>query len=68
MSGFDAQNRNAIDDKYKCRRCSLILKEPVGLSCGCSERLCKSCVPLEQQGWENKIITQLHNLLFGIQF
>jgi len=50
MSGFDAQNRNAIDDKYKCRRCSLILKEPVGLSCGCSERLCKSCVPLEQQG------------------
>ncbi len=41
MGGFDASNIDVIDPLYLCAVCSLILREPVQLSCG--HRQCKTC-------------------------
>jgi hypothetical protein len=46
--GFDAKNKNIIDWAFLCRICSLILRDPVQLSCG--HRQCKSCVESKIEG------------------
>ncbi len=43
MVGFDARNKDAIDSRYICRSCVLILREPVQLTC-CGHRQCKACI------------------------
>lgn len=41
MTGFSARNQQNIADKYKCKICTFILREPVQLNC--SHRQCKAC-------------------------
>ncbi|CAM4755487.1 unnamed protein product [Rotaria magnacalcarata] len=47
MVGFNSENRNAIDVKYICQICNLILRNPVQLDCG--HRFCSSCLDTEFQ-------------------
>ncbi|UJR22218.1 hypothetical protein I4U23_025282, partial [Adineta vaga] len=47
MLGFKAKNLENIDQQYKCKICSRILRNPVQLKCG--HRQCKSCVEYSLQ-------------------
>ncbi|CAF3147684.1 unnamed protein product [Rotaria socialis] len=40
---MDAQNKNILDSKFICARCSFILSEPVQLK-RCGHRICQSCL------------------------
>ena len=48
MVDFDAKNKNILDPKYMCGKCSLIIKNPVQLSI-CGHRQCQSCFDAQQQ-------------------
>ncbi|CAF0958146.1 unnamed protein product [Adineta steineri] len=48
MLGFNSKNLEDIHQQYICKICSLILRNPVQLTCG--HRLCKSCVEFRLQG------------------
>ena len=41
--GYDVELLNAVDRKYECQICLLILRDPVQLS-ECGHRFCKSCM------------------------
>ena len=41
--GYDVEPVNAVDGKYECQICMLILRDPVQLS-ECGHRFCKSCM------------------------
>ncbi|CAF3654742.1 unnamed protein product [Rotaria socialis] len=49
MVGFNSENRNAIDVKYICQICNLILRNPVQLDCG--HRFCRSCLDTEYKAF-----------------
>ncbi|CAF3622445.1 unnamed protein product [Rotaria sp. Silwood1] len=46
MVGFDANNKHVLDTKFLCSVCSLILKDPIQLTC-CGHRQCQSCYELQ---------------------
>ena len=54
MVGFDAKNKSAIDELYRCAMCSLILKEPFQLDCG--DRQCESCIEAVEEYIEQVLI------------
>ncbi|CAF3334917.1 unnamed protein product [Rotaria socialis] len=48
MVGIDARNKDILDNKYICRVCALILRDPVQFM-RCGHRQCQTCLPNEHQ-------------------
>lgn len=46
MVGVEIGNFDQIDLQYKCTVCTLLLEDPIQLTCG--HRLCESCIPNEK--------------------
>ncbi|CAF1107657.1 unnamed protein product [Adineta steineri] len=46
MAGFDCRNKNTMNEKYLCRSCNLLLRDPVQLLCG--HRFCQACIDSQQ--------------------
>ncbi|CAF2919744.1 unnamed protein product [Rotaria sp. Silwood2] len=61
MAGYDTKNKVVLHRKYICTICSLILKDPIQLTC-CGLRICESCFQ-HQHGMKRKCLQCLTETL-----